>query len=50
MRAERATKKKRELEIKERKEEERRERRERMLWGECNIERIERIVSKKRVG
>jgi hypothetical protein len=51
MRAERATKRKREQERKERKEEEIMERRGRMLRRGCNIERIERIASKnKQVG
>jgi hypothetical protein len=50
MRAERATKRKRERERKERKEEEIIERRGRMLQRGCNIKRIERTASKKKVG
>jgi hypothetical protein len=50
MQAERATKRKREQERKERKKKEIIERRGRMLQRECNINRIERIASKKKVG
>jgi hypothetical protein len=48
MRVERAIKRKRELERKNRKEEERIESGERMVRGGCNIQRIERIASLER--